>query len=130
MVFDGLDAGDETRRNGDYVGVAHADDDGTSIDSLTVPRGRLVTHDGTSIVEVTSTAADILGVVANYDVYGDTGQEKVKGDANVKVGGTAIVDFSNFETVPSEGDFIGNNNEAVVLEASDSGADHFEVLLR
>lgn len=130
MVYDGLDAGDETRRNGDYVGLPHPDADGTAVDSLTVPRGRLVTYDGTDIAEVTTDASDIAGVVANYDVYGDTGQEEVKGDANVKTSGTAIVDFSNFGTPPAAGDFIGNNNEVVVLQASDSGTDHFEVLLR
>lgn len=130
MVYDGLDAGDETRRNGDYVGLPHADADGTARDSVTVETGQLVGFDGADIAKVTASGNDIVGVVYAYDVYGDTGQEEVSdNDVTVKTSGTAIVDFSDWTGV-SAGDVLGNNGEVYVLEASDSGEDHFEVLLR
>lgn len=131
MVYDGLDAGDETRRNGDYVGLPHADSDGTARDSVTVDTGQLVGYDGSNITKVTASGNDIFGVVYAYDVYGDTGQEEISdNDVTVKTSGTAIVDFSDWGTTPSAGDALGNNGEVLVLEASDSGTDHFEVLLR
>jgi len=127
MVFEGLDAGDETRRHGDYVALPHDED------SDGVTPGQVVTYNGTKITEVTSSSSDIFGVLYTYQVFedGETGQtiDQSK-DATVKVSGTVIADFSNWGSTPSAGDVLGNNGEALVLEASDSGTDHFEVLLR
>jgi len=127
MAFEGLDAGDETRRHGDYVALPHdQDSDG-------VAPGQVVTYNGTKITEVTSSSSDIFGVLYTYQVFedGETGQtiDQSK-DATVKVAGSVIADFSNWGSTPSVGDVLGNSGEVLVLEESDSGADHYEVLLR
>jgi hypothetical protein len=127
MAFEGLDAGDETRRHGDYIALAHDEaNDG-------VAPGQVVTYDGTAVSEVTSSSSDIFGVLYTYQVFedGETGQtiDQSK-DATVKVSGSVIADFSNWGSTPSVGDVLGNSGEVLVLEESDSGADHYEVLLR
>jgi hypothetical protein len=137
MVYEGLNPGDETRRNGDYVGLPHDQDAGGTAD---VDEGQLVAFDGTNIVAVDDTSAeDVFGVLYTYQYAGDSGgspqpdsnivQDR---DATVKTSGTAIADLSGMTTPssPSAGDVLGPNGEVLVLQASDSGTDHFEVLLR
>lgn len=122
MVYEDLDAGDETRRNGDYVSYPHADSDGTALDSVSIPRGSLVAFDGTDLQEVTDVSGsglDIAGVLANYDVSGDTGKEVVGPKANVKVRGEVIADLGGFS--PAEGEYLdsGDNSDVYVVEQVD-----------
>ena len=115
MVFEGLDPGDETRRNGDYVGFDIPDAAGTALDSVTIPRGALVAFDGTELSEVTDPAnEDIAGVLANYNVSGDTGQEVVDKSANVKVRGEVLADLTDY--TPVEGEYLDANADVYVVE--------------
>lgn len=116
MVFEDLDAGDETRRNGDYVSFPHGDGDGTALSGVTIPQGAPVYHDGTNLVEATADSDEIIGVLANYDVDGDTGQEVIGPDANVKMRGEVIADLSGWGgTGPSVGSYLGSSGGAKVL---------------
>lgn len=115
MAFEDLDPGDETRRNGDYVAFPHGEDAGTPLDSdALIPRGAPVDYDGDALTEVTGSSDPIAGILANYDVYGDTGQEEVGEEANVKMRGECLADLSEID--PSEGDRIGENGEVFVVE--------------
>lgn len=133
-LYDDLDAGDETRRNGDYVGFAHPDSDGTALDSVTIPQGRVVAFDGTDLQEVVGdNTSDVAGVLSNYDVYGDTGNEKVAGDANVKVRGEVIADltaYANGTATVAEGGVLGANGEIYVVEAVDASNNIYRVQVR
>lgn len=131
MVWDGLDAGDETRRQGDYVGLPH--DEATD----GVVEGEPVTYDGTDIAAAAVDGAGggdaIFGVLYTYQYYQDpqTGETvRQDQDATVKTSGTVIADLSNVAATPSAGQALGPNGEMLVLGASDSGSDHYEVLLR
>lgn len=115
MVFEGLDAGDETRRNGDYVGFDIPDAAGTALSDVTIPRGALVAFDGTDLSEVTDPSTeDIAGVLANYNVSGDTGQEVVDKSANVKVRGEVLADLTDY--APVEGEYLDANADVYVVE--------------
>jgi len=136
----GLDAGDETRHHGDYVGFPHPVPDETNIDDISSNgpvEGELVTHDGTDIASVTfdssgNVVEDILGVLYTYQYYGDSQYGPfVRGDrdATVKLDGTVVVDFSAFAddanaSVPTAGDIVGPNGEIVVLTDASSNADN------
>lgn len=132
MVYEGLNAGDETRRNGDYVGLPH--DEATD----EIDEGELVTHDGTDISpvsDVSDTGSDIFGVLYTYQYSGDSGGApqpdsniEQDSDATVKVSGTVVADLSSFSV--SAGDALGPHGEVLVLRPSDSGSGHYEVLLR
>jgi hypothetical protein len=57
------------------------------------------------------------------------------GDATVKTRGSVIADLSAYVdngtgTTVAEGNSLGPNGEILVVEESDSGTNHFEVLLR
>jgi len=122
MVYEGLDAGDETRRNGDYVAFDHPDSDGTALDSVTIPRGRPVTFDGTDLAESTADADEIAGILANYEVSGDTGKEVVGAEANVKMRGECLADLSNWGgTGPSEGAYLDDAQTVYVVEEVRTG---------
>lgn len=133
MVFEGLDAGDETRRNGDYVGFPHPDADGTALDSVSIPQGVPVAYDGTvlsEVADVTGTGPDIAGILANYDVYGDTGQEKVAGDANVKMRGEVIADLTDFDGTATAGSYLDAGNTIYVVEEVDADDNLYRVQVR
>jgi hypothetical protein len=132
MVYEGLDAGDETRRNGDYIGFPHPDGDGTALDSVSVPVGVPVTYDGTNIAEATASASDIVGVTYAYDVYGDTGQEKISdNDVTVKTSGSVLADLSGIGVTAGDGGTVhGNNGELLIVEVVDADNDIAEVLIR
>lgn len=129
MVYEDLDAGDETRRNGDYVGFPHPDADGTALDSVDIPQGAPVLHDGTDLAEATADADEVIGILANYDVYGDTGNEKVAGDANVKMRGEVIADLTNWAgTGPTVGAYLGNAGVSIlVVEEVDAANNLYRV---
>ncbi len=132
MTFDGLDAGDETRRNGDYVGLPHT----TNADGSGGPsEGELVLYDGSTISAASAdpTGETIAGVLYTYQYYGEDNQIRTDRDATVKTSGTVIADLSTQEggtDAVEPGAALGANGEVLVLEASDSGTDHYEVLLR
>lgn len=134
MAFEGLDAGDETRKNGDYVGFPHPDADGTALDNVTIPQGRVVTYDGTDLGEVVGDGtSNVAGVLANYDVSGDTGQEEVHGDANVKVRGEVLADLTayvNGTATVAEGATLGANGEVFVVEEVDADNNLYRVQVR
>ena len=128
MAFSDLDPGDETRRNGDYVAFPHADSDGTALDSVTISRGEPVTYDGASLSAAGATTDDIAGILANYDVYGDTGSEEVGPDATVKVRGEVIADLSAF--APTVGTYLDDNADVFVVEEVDSTNNYYRVQVR
>src|SRR6056297_983963 len=89
--FSDLGYGDETRRNGDYVGLPHDQDDGAT-DKNVLP-GHAVRIDGDGVISRADGTGDAVGVLANYERSGDSGGPDDPGDidqdqnANVKVGG-------------------------------------------
>lgn len=136
MAFEDLDAGDETRRDGDHIAFPHPDGDGTALDSVTIAQGRVVTYDGTDLAEVTGDDTDtVAGVLQNYDVSGDTGSEVVGPDATVGTQGaykadlTAYADNGTGVTV-AEGNAVGPNGEIYIAEAIDAANNLYEVVVR
>lgn len=85
-------AGNETRRHGHTVGVPHSEDDGTPLANAAVSPGDAVTLDGSGEIAQAGEGDDILGVLVNYSVYGDSSYDgpRIKGDtdATVAVNGT------------------------------------------
>jgi hypothetical protein len=133
MVFDGLDAGDETRHNGDYVGVSHDEaNDG-------VAEGELVTVNSSGVLKAAggdTSSVDVAGVLYTYQYYEDneTGTTvRQDRDATVKTSGTVIADLTEQENgadTVEPGATLGAHGEIMILEASDSGTNHYEVLIR
>jgi len=119
MVYEDLDAGDETRRNGDYVGLPHGQGDGTDLADVNIPQGVPVTYGGDPAVlsEATAVSDDIAGILANYDVSGDTGKETVGAEATVKMRGEVIADLTDFS--PSVGSYLDDNADIFVVEQVD-----------
>jgi hypothetical protein len=131
MVYEGLDAGDETRRNGDYVAFPHPDGAGTALDSVTIARGEPVKYDGTDLELADADADVITGILANYDVYGDTGQEEVEEEANVKMRGEVLADLTNWGgTSPSVGSYLDDSNVVYVVEEVDADDNIYRVQVR
>lgn len=131
MAFEDLDPGDETRRNGDYVSFPHPDSEGDALSGVTIPRGAPVTYDGTDLAESTADADEIAGILANYDVYGDTGNEKVGAEANVKMRGEVLADLTNWGgTGPSEGAYLDDAQTVFVVEEVDSSNNLYRVQVR
>jgi hypothetical protein len=136
MVYEGLNPGDETRRNGDYVGLPH-DEAGDGLEE-----GQFVAHDGTDIESVgddgTSDFTEgVVGVLYTYQYAGDSGGAPQPDsnidqsrDATVKTSGTVVAEFDYQGFTPSAGDVLGPNGEVVVLQAADCGVNAYEVLLR
>jgi len=134
MVFEDLDNGDETRRNGDYIGLAHGNSDGSALDSATPAIGVPVTYDGTAIAAAAS-GESVAGVLYDYDVYGDFQNQKISDqDATVKTRGAVKADVSGMVAAGiTAGDTLGANGELYVLEVleTDGGNNEIaEVLVR
>lgn len=128
MVYEDLDAGDETRRNGDYVSFEHPDGDGAALDGgLTLDQGIPVTADGSGVLSAAATGDDVAGILSNYDVYGDTGQEEVGPEANVKVRGEVIADMSGLSV--TVGSYWDDNADVYVAEQIGS-SDLYRVQVR
>ncbi len=129
-------AGDETRRNGDYIGLPHPDGE-VRLSNVTLPKGKVVTYDGNDIVEVTGdgTTDNVVGVVYEYDVFGDSPDPLVRGDrdATVKTRGAVVADltaYANGTATVNVGGTLGPNGEILVLEAVENGTNLYEVLVR
>lgn len=86
--FEDLGYGDETRRNGDYVGLPHDQDAGTT---SAADEGEAVAIDGSGNIKQAEDGDNIVGVLYTYQYYhdADTGstidQDR---DATVKTQGT------------------------------------------
>jgi len=129
-LFDDLDAGDEARRNGDYVSFPHPDSEGDALSGVTIAQGAPVAYDGTDLALVTGDDTDeVTGILANYDVYGDTGQEKVGAEANVKMRGEVKADLSAYNSV-TVGAANGPNGEIYVVEELDADNNLYRVQVR
>jgi hypothetical protein len=128
MVYEDLDAGDDSRRNGDHIAYDHPDAEGDARSGVTINRGRLVTlGSGGVLAEAKATGDDVLGVLQDYGVYGDTGKEKVKGQATVKTDGAVLANLSKFS--PTVGSYLDDNaNVFVSQQVGDT--DVYEVILR
>lgn len=133
-LFDDVDAGDETRRDGDHVAFAHPDGDGTALDSVTLARGVPVAYDGTDLQAVTGDGTDdVAGILQNYDVSGDTGSEVVGPDATVAVGGTVKADltvYANGTATVAVGSYVDDANDIYVVDAIDASNNIYEVRVR
>jgi hypothetical protein len=134
MVFEDLNPGDETRRNGDYVALPHPDGDDTALDSVTIPRGRAVTYDGTALAEPAGDNSELVaGVLANYNVYGDSGSEEVGPEATVKMRGEVIADLTAYENgaaTVEEGGALGANGGIYIVEEINGGSNLYRVQVR
>jgi hypothetical protein len=128
-------AGDETRRNGDYIGLPHPDGE-VRLSNVTLPKGEVVTHDGTDLAKVTGSGDDnVVGVVYEYDVFGDSPDPLVRGDrdATVKTRGAVVADLSVYVSgtaTVNVGGTLGPNGEILVLEEVENGSNLYEVLVR
>lgn len=128
--------GDETRRNGDYLGLPHPDGE-IRLSEVTVPKGKVVTYDGT-VARVTGDGSKpVAGVLYEYDVFGDSPDPLVRGDrdATVKTRGAVVADLSEYAgngtgTSVAEGNTLGPNGEILVLEEVENGTNLYEVLVR
>ena len=128
--------GDTTRRNGDYISLPDPDveEDGTNAIGEGVP----VTFDGSTIsaaaVDGAGGGDPIFGVVYTYQYFGDSSRDgpyiDTDRDPTIKTSGTVVADLSGIGASPSPGDTLGPNGEMLVLQESNSGTDHYEVLLR
>jgi len=129
--------GDETRRNGDYIGLPHPNGEDTRLSGASPAKGKVVTYDGTDIGEVSGDNSDpVTGVVYEYDVFGDSPDPLVRGDrdATVKTRGAVVADLSQYESTltggVSEGDNLGSRGRIEVLEEVENGTNLYEVLVR
>jgi len=132
--------GDETRRNGDYIGLDHPNTDERPSGGVTPEVGKPVVlgTDG----EVTAAPADgtgeIVGVLYAYQRFGETVEglpDKIRPerDATVKTHGAVIADLSDFVSGTATveiGATLGPNGELVVLNELEAGGDLYEVLVR
>jgi hypothetical protein len=132
--------GDESRRNGDYIGLDHPNTEERPSGGPTPSVGKPVVL-GTN-GEVTAAPADgtgdIVGVLYAYQRFGETVEElpdkiRPERDATVKTHGAVIADLSDQAggggTVEIGGT-LGANGELVVLNELDAGGDLYEVLVR
>jgi hypothetical protein len=117
--FSGLSYGDETRRNGDYVGIAHSE--GGSIEGA-VRRGQPVVISGGVIAAASDTSGDaVVGVLSNYPRAGDSGGPSdpapITGGqpATVKTSGTVKAEV---DSAVSAGDVLGVNASGVLDDSA------------
>jgi hypothetical protein len=127
--------GDETRRNGDYVGLPHPDGE-VRLSNVTVPKGTVVSYDGTDVAAVAGDNTDtVAGVVYEYDVFEDSPDPLVRGDrdATIKTHGAVVADLTEYvdgSATVAEGNALGPNGEVLILEEVDNGTNLYEVLVR
>jgi len=136
MVYEDIDAGDDAGRYGDKTAFPHPDNEGDALSGVTISRGRVVAYDGTALAEVTGDDTDkVAGVLANYDVYGDTGQEQIGAEATVKMRGEVKADLTAYVgnaggANVAEGEALGPHGEVYVEEEIDAGNNLYLVQVR
>lgn len=133
--------GSETRRHGDTVGVPHGESDGTRLDNAAIEPGEVVGIDGGVLAKADSNAGvEIIGVLANYPVFGATHQdEQIKGDVDATVGVQGTRSAKAVSGALSAGDLAGvsdsteatgeagrltSGSEYRVVEVDTTPADH------
>jgi hypothetical protein len=139
--------GDETRRNGDYVGLDHPVTEERPAGGPTPAAGELVVlnqGDG-STGEIAQAPADldeanVAGVLYTYQHFGETEeglQDKIRTerDATVKTHGAVVADLgrhvgSQTGASVNPGEALGANGEILILEELENGQDLYEVLVR
>lgn len=133
-------AGDESRRNGDYIGFPTSETNDKRLSGVSVAKGVPATLNADN--ELAAAAIDgagggdnIIGVVYEYDVYGGnqgSGNEELvdaDSDATVKTRGAVYADLSEIAASPSVGDSLGPNGEIVVVNDTQTTG-LYEVLVR
>lgn len=138
--FSDLDAGDETRRHGDYVGFPHGEEDGAAVGGASVAEGQPVEYDeGSDELVEADGEGPIAGVLFTYPVYGDSSNDGpyIAGDKNatVKTSGTVVADLSAFNGEDGvdegdEGSAYGEYGEIYVINVFDEEDNLAEVLVR
>lgn len=135
MVFDDLDPGDETRRNGDYVSFPHAtNEDGsggpTEGDLVGLDtNGNLVAvnnDDGAGALQ----EATVVGVLYTYQYYGEGDNIRTDREATVKTHGAVKGNIGGYDAVSNgytAGDAAGADGEVMLL--TDPDADGYAELL-
>lgn len=83
--FEDLDFGDETRRNGDYVGLPHDQASGGAND---VKEGQPVAIDPNGNIKKAEDGDTIVGVLYTYQYYGEDNSIRQDREATVKTQGT------------------------------------------
>lgn len=128
--FGDLSYGDETRRNGDYVGLPHDQDSGGTSDVLV---GQAVSVDGSGNIKQMENGDTFVGVLQNYQRFGDSGGRADPGtidqdrDATVKTQGTAKVEVAS-DVVAGEALGVGSGGTAGVLDNGDAPEDSLVAL--
>lgn len=102
--------GGETRRYGDTIGVPHTEADDTRLEDASIEPGAVVgIDDSGNLAKADANAGiEVIGVLANYPVYGASHQgEQIKGDVDATVGvqGTRAAQAVSGELSP--GDLAG-----------------------
>ena len=138
-------AGDESRRNGDYIGFPTQETSDTELSSVAVPKGVPATLDTNGELAEASLDADptvtgdsVIGVVYEYDVYGgnqgSNNRQLVDADADatVKTRGGVYADLSGVADDGGDlgpGTVLGANGEIKVVQATGTTG-VYEVLVR
>jgi hypothetical protein len=124
--FDDLDYGDETRRNGDYVGLPHDQDqsNGSSDATNDVAEGMAVTVDAQGNIAAAEDGENVVGVLYTYQYYedGQTG-ESIDQDRNatVKTQGT-VKAYVASDTAAGEALAPDSTNEDAGVLANTNGS--------
>lgn len=134
MVFDDLDPGDETRRNGDYISLPHAADetgaggpDEGDFVALDADGNLTAVDNGDGTAE-----GEIIGVLYTYQYYGAQNRIRTDRDATVKTHGAVKANVGGYNTggnAYGQGDVLGTSGEVVLLTDVD-GDGYAEVLVR
>ena len=132
--------GDETRRNGDYIGLDHPNTEERPSGGPNPAVGKPVTLGTNGEVEVVTgdNVDSVVGVLYAYQRFGETVEglpDKIRPerDATVKTHGAVIADLSDFVSGTATveiGATLGPNGELVVLNELEAGGDLYEVLVR
>jgi len=132
--------GDETRRNGDYIGLDHPNTEERPSGGPTPAAGKPVVLGSNGEVEAAPAGGggDIVGVLYTYQHFGETVegvQDRIRPerDATVKTHGAVVADLSDQvggSATVELGGSLGANGELVVLNELEAGGDLFEVLIR
>jgi hypothetical protein len=133
-------AGDETRRNGDYVklpnSLTEADEPvtdpspGAGIPVTLNASGEIAT----ATLDGTSSSDTVVGVVYTYQYSGDSSRNgpyvRTDEDTTVKTQGTIVADLSGVTATVETGAALGPDGELLVLNQLEAGNGLYEVLVR
>jgi len=140
--YSDLGYGDETRKRGDYVGLPHDQDEsnGSSTAENDVKPGQAVSIDAQGNIKQAEDGENIVGVLVDYQRFGDSGGPddpgSIKQDENatVKVGGTVKAEVAGADSsapAVEAGDLLGidtDDGTAGVLDGEASPETDFVAL--